>query len=828
MKKLLHFMLLLFVIGISNAQTPIYQFNFDGSLASTSGSSIFTSNLPVTYGTDRNGIANNTIRLQGAVIGSQGFQHHLAANLSSMPIGNAARSISLWVKCFSDVNNTNVYPFGYGSQTPNQAFGLQQNLQNSNSNQNRVEVYGFGPVSNNIGVVASAVDVGQWYHYVITHDGVNTTKIYRNNSLLLTSTKTWNTTGTLVTVGKIINGTYNVGNAVNGFIDDLKIYNVALTATQVAALYNTTSSVSLPVITNVSSSLIHEGANVAYTVNAGGASTTTSVLFDFNNTANGFAATGTTASGTSNTICTATTQFNLSAVPAGSTIYYKIQATNSAGTVFSPIYTYTQVAKPTYTLDALSNLTTNSVQINYTLRPNGANSTSVIKYGTTLGTYPNTVTGFSALGFTPNFNGVQLNGLTSNTTYYLIIEGTNAYGVSQSSFETFTTLGNAPIINNVTISNIQQTTATVNFSLNTDGFNITTVVNYGIDPNNLNLSSAGPTINSTTATNHSINLAGLTANTTYYYNIVLNGNGVSFTGIDSFTTSANTPVPAPIYNFEFNNNLQSQDGSVTLSTPISGSYAFVTNGTVANGALEVINARTQTSLPNLPLGSSNRSVHMRVKFATGSFPGENYLFNWGSGNAGQAFAFHQTATTAKLLGWGGTSFDYDNIPSSSAGESIWYEYVCTYDGTTMKVYRNGTLLGSKVTTLNTVGDAFRIGVNNSGILGINADIDYIRIFNQALTAGQVTQIYNNPSLLSSDGFSINNLKFNLNPNPAQDILNIEMEKDLKFVEIYSLQGQKIFSGNDITIDITNLSSGMYIVRVQDIDGAIATKKLMVK
>lgn len=32
MKKLLHFLLLFFVIGISNAQTAVYQFNFDGNV----------------------------------------------------------------------------------------------------------------------------------------------------------------------------------------------------------------------------------------------------------------------------------------------------------------------------------------------------------------------------------------------------------------------------------------------------------------------------------------------------------------------------------------------------------------------------------------------------------------------------------------------------------------------------------------------------------------------------------------------------------------------------------------------------------------------------
>ncbi|WP_298307803.1 LamG-like jellyroll fold domain-containing protein [Flavobacterium sp.] len=819
MKKLLHFLLLIFVVGISNAQTPVYQFNFDGNV-NNSGTGAVSSNFTANsgaffqYGADRNGNANSAIFAtpfnDGAVC-------------PNLPSGTSARTISSWIK-LSPQGTPGLYAvsriIGYGMNTANQAFGFDFP---SNTNMN---FYVWGSNDFSLNIVNSLTN--GWVHVAMTYDGTSI-KRYVNGVLVNTTNAVLNTntvsSGNRLSLGKYANET--VANPVNCMIDDFRIYDVALTQAQISNLY---SPAVLPVISNISSSLIHEGANISYTVNAGGASTTTTVLYGQTAAANELAATGTTATGTTNTACTATTQYNLSAAAAGTTMYYRIQATNSAGTVFSPTLTYTQVAKPTYEVNAPTNITTSASQINYVLKPNGGNSTSVVKYGLSASNLNNTATGFSALGFTDNFSNVQLTGLAPNTLYYYAIEGTNAYGVSQSSVSTFTTLGNGPLLSMVNVSNIQTTSATVNFSLNTSNASTTTVINYGTSSSNLNLSASGPTVTSTTATSYNALLAGLTPNTTYYFSVVAtNGSGTAASGVSQFTTAALGAIPSPIYNFEFNNNFNSQDGSVTLNTPIGGSHAFVSNGTVSNGALELINARTQTSLPNLPVGSSARSVHIKVKYDNGAFPGENYLFNWGTGATGQAFAGHQTASTVKLLGWGGTNYDYDLVPNSGATTGVWYEYMFVYFGTEMNVYRDGQLLGSKViTTLNTTGDSFRMGINPGGIVGINADIDYVRIFNQALTQGQVTQIYNNPNLLSSDNFSSNNLKFNLYPNPASNILNIEIDGSIKLVEIYSLQGQKVLETNQTEINISNLASGMYVVKVQDLSGSFATKKLIIE
>ena len=74
--------------------------------------------------------------------------------------------------------------------------------------------------------------------------------------------------------------------------------------------------------------------------------------------------------------------------------------------------------------------------------------------------------------------------------------------------------------------------------------------------------------------------------------------------------------------------------------------------------------------------------------------------------------------------------------------------------------------------------------------------------------------------------SANNFK--IFPNPATDNFTIETENDIKSVEIYSIQGQKVVTSTSKNIDVSNLSKGMYMVRIEDENNAVATQKLIIK
>ena len=108
---------------------------------------------------------------------------------------------------------------------------------------------------------------------------------------------------------------------------------------------------------------------------------------------------------------------------------------------------------------------------------------------------------------------------------------------SGSTVYTITTAGTTcassapPVISNISTSGITTSAASVSWTTNIAA---TTTIEYGTT------SSYGSTVNDTNpTTGDSVTLSGLSANTTYHFAIIANGNGTSTTSIDNtFTTSA--------------------------------------------------------------------------------------------------------------------------------------------------------------------------------------------------------------------------------------------------------------------------------------------------
>ncbi len=106
--------------------------------------------------------------------------------------------------------------------------------------------------------------------------------------------------------------------------------------------------------------------------------------------------------------------------------------------------------------------------------------------------------------------------------------------------------------------------------------------------------------------------------------------------------------------------------------------------------------------------------------------------------------------------------------------------------------------------------------------------------NYVLTGGTgITSIYGSlnvkftPNTLT-DVDEINNINVSVYPNPANDVINIELDKDAN-IEVLDILGQIIKTINnnnkETTIDIKNLPSGVYFVRITT-DKEIITKKLI--
>ncbi|MES2864243.1 MAG: T9SS type A sorting domain-containing protein [Bacteroidota bacterium] len=90
------------------------------------------------------------------------------------------------------------------------------------------------------------------------------------------------------------------------------------------------------------------------------------------------------------------------------------------------------------------------------------------------------------------------------------------------------------------------------------------------------------------------------------------------------------------------------------------------------------------------------------------------------------------------------------------------------------------------------------------------------------------RVFEISSLLSTNSFSLDrNIK--IHPNPAKDKLFISLENGLNLLEIniFSALGQLVKKVKTTTIDVSNLSKGMYVIQIIT-DGGSENKKLIIE
>ena len=281
--------------------------------------------------------------------------------------------------------------------------------------------------------------------------------------------------------------------------------------------------------------------------------------------------------------------------------------------------------------------------------------------------------------------------------------------------------------------------------------------------------------------------------------------------------------PQLLANYTFDNTLSDENGSNAFATQAGMTYGTDRSGLV-NKALFINGTGTTVSLTNLPVDNSSRTFSFWIKPTQSN--GANRIFSYGSPSGTAAYGASFDVSTIYNFSWS------SNLPYfHSTSLNVWKHIVCTFEQSTntASLYIDGVLRA---------GNDFSCSTANNGILYLGSlfgetgsryigYVDDLKIYNDAGTDADVTSLYTN-NTLSSSNFTQNNLEVALYPNPVRDILNIEIENDIQSIEIYNIQGQKVLSSNQNQINVSDLASGMYLVRIQDIDNNIATKKIVIK
>lgn len=298
-----------------------------------------------------------------------------------------------------------------------------------------------------------------------------------------------------------------------------------------------------------------------------------------------------------------------------------------------------------------------------------------------------------------------------------------------------------------------------------------------------------------------------------------------------FVSYLNVTAQTPIQEFNFNATLN----NISNTTSFMGIDNFVADraGNI-RGAQRLNNKALEAVIDNLPQGKSARTVSIWVKF--NDISNANYIWGYGNAYNAQYCGLLQQATTSSnsdlsLAAWGASN---DVIVSTPLEKYIWYNYTITYEGTTSKIYRNGKLLKYlEGMTRATNGTIFRLGEINTTI-GINADIDDLKIYNIALTPQQVNELYESekPSvslavapaveLKTSKTTSLGTKgKTTSKATNRSIITSSDVSGVNKSIEVYS-QGQKLEGSN--ALNIHDLPEGTYLLKVTSSSSKKITSK----
>ncbi|ALJ05508.1 hypothetical protein APS56_10420 [Pseudalgibacter alginicilyticus] len=273
------------------------------------------------------------------------------------------------------------------------------------------------------------------------------------------------------------------------------------------------------------------------------------------------------------------------------------------------------------------------------------------------------------------------------------------------------------------------------------------------------------------------------------------------------------------------------------STPPSPDYYFVNNNdpvdirTTTNSSIDGSEARTVTAWVLLNSNPTNKPTLA--------------ILNLGNPAASASIdpygrcTFQINVNPENLvLGLAGGAVNY-NFSSATIVDDSWHHVAYTYpsDGTLadVKMYVDGV----QVTTdgggdnssmkINTTEDLIYIGSKGDYKLKWwwGGAMDDVRLYDFELSGSQIASVYNGAYLNINDvAFGENELK--AYPNAVEDFLHLEtLNNDSLEVNIFDLTGKMVTRTGGNTINMSNLNSGLYIVKVRE-GNKVANLKIVKK
>ena len=207
------------------------------------------------------------------------------------------------------------------------------------------------------------------------------------------------------------------------------------------------------------------------------------------------------------------------------------------------------------------------------------------------------------------------------------------------------------------------------------------------------------------------------------------------------TCVCNFPTTATaLYQLEDNTNDTCGSNNATDTTDITyNSSGKFGKSAIFNGTSSYF------KLPFSTLGDSAFTLSMWLNFD--DLASERYIFSKYPGSGGYGFYAQSPAgvSTITFIAYNTGTTGYSVTTTTSMSTGVWYNYVVTFDfSSSIKAYLNGS---EEATTTPTGtfyqnSDTVFIGRYHAGATYFDGEMDQIRLFPSALTASQVTELYN--------------------------------------------------------------------------------------
>jgi phosphodiesterase/alkaline phosphatase D-like protein len=240
-----------------------------------------------------------------------------------------------------------------------------------------------------------------------------------------------------------------------------------------------------------------------------------------------------------------TVSADLTGLASGTTYYFRVVATSTAGTSYGDQGSFTTGSAPVVVTQDATTVTTSGATLNGTVDPGRLATTYRFEYGTTTGYGSQSTSANAGSGSSPVSESLTLSGLAPDTTYHFRIVATNAAGTTTGDDAMFTTSTTPPSVTTGVASAVLETSATLGGTLDPHGVDTTYRFEYGPTTLYGSQSAAASAGSGSGASDVSADLSGLAPSTTYHFRLVATNAGGTSTGDDATFTTPARPADPP-------------------------------------------------------------------------------------------------------------------------------------------------------------------------------------------------------------------------------------------------------------------------------------------